>query len=240
MLFRSLVSCIVIVLFCGGFLGWAALAPLQSAAIAIGELGVETNRKTVKHLEGGIIAAILVKDGQRVTAGQTLLRLDRTRARASLEQVRPRFFGALALEARLIAERDGASEIRFPTRLLSAVDLTDAKMALAGEQNIFDTRRRAVRNRTAIIYQRIAQLEEEIVGLEGQAEAESTELALIAEELRAQERLVERKLAGEGRTIQLRRQAARINGDRARHQAAISRVRQSIAEQRLKIGRAHV
>ena len=92
------VGLFVIALFFGALGGWAAVAPLESAAIAPGVLRVESNRKTIQHLEGGIIAEILVADGDRVSAGQTLLRLDETQARATLEQLKTRYHatGALA------------------------------------------------------------------------------------------------------------------------------------------------
>jgi len=105
----------IVVAFFGG---WAALAPLASASIAPGVVGVDTKRKTIQHLEGGIVGEILVSEGDRVRAGQVLIRLDETRPRASLELLRGRQLAAMAFEARLIAERDGANTVQFPEALL--------------------------------------------------------------------------------------------------------------------------
>ena len=95
---------VVIVVFFGGLGAWSWLAPLESAAIAPGVLGVEGERKTVAHLEGGIVREILVSEGERVSAGDTLLVLDATRARAGLSLLEGQYRSALALEARLRAE----------------------------------------------------------------------------------------------------------------------------------------
>ena len=125
---------LVTVLFFVGLGSWAIVAPLQSASLAPGVLTVESNRKTIQHLEGGIIAQILVSDGDRVTAGQPLLRLDETQPRAMLDQHRARYHAALALAARLIAERDGLESIPFPQELLAAPLHDKAADAMRGEK----------------------------------------------------------------------------------------------------------
>ena len=103
----------IILVFFVGLGSWAAVAPLQSAAIAPGVLNVESNRKTIQHLEGGIVAELLVSEGQQVLAGQTLLRLDATQSGASVAQLKNRYVSLKAQEARLIAERDGNETIVF-------------------------------------------------------------------------------------------------------------------------------
>ncbi len=95
----------------GGFGLWASLAPIDSAAVAPGLVAVEFNRKTVQHLEGGIVRDILVREGDRVAPGDLLVRLDDTQALAQLEIARSQYLSSRALEARLIAERDGFREI---------------------------------------------------------------------------------------------------------------------------------
>ena len=103
----------VVVSFVVGFLAWGSLATLDGAAIANGVVGIDGKRKTVQHLEGGIVRAILVRDGDRVEAGQVVVELDRIKAEAGLELVRGRYLSARASEDRLRAERDGAARIDF-------------------------------------------------------------------------------------------------------------------------------
>ena len=230
-----LVGGALIGLFFGGLGAWATLAPLDSAAIASGVLSVEGNRKTIQHLEGGIVAGIEVREGDVVEAGQVLLRLDETQSRAILEQLRTRHQAASALEARLIAERDGRTQIDFPAELTAGDPHPKIAETLVGETNIFAARRQSLDGQAAILEQRVAQYQEEIEGLEGQIVAESTQLKLLREELEAQETLVEQKLTGTQRLLELRREEAEIAGNRSRHIASIARVKQSIAEEKLKI-----
>jgi multidrug efflux pump subunit AcrA (membrane-fusion protein) len=173
--------------FLVGFLAWAALAPLDSAAVAQGRISVEGNVKTVSHLEGGIARDILVTEGATVAAGAVLIRLDDTKARAALELVRGREIAALATEARLVAERDGQAEIAFPSRLLG--ELADAKVrqAIVGQASIFAARRGELEQQTAIFDKRVAVLQEEIAGLEGEIKAANRQLELLREELADQE-----------------------------------------------------
>ena len=113
---RNLGYLIVIMVFVF-FGGWSVLAPLGSAALAPGSVTVEGYRKTVQHLEGGIVKAILVRDGDTVSKGQVLIELDDTSSRAQLGTLRGQLYSALAREARLIAERDGKATVTYPAVL---------------------------------------------------------------------------------------------------------------------------
>ncbi len=225
----------VVVAFFGGIGGWAAVATLESAAIAPGVVTVASNRKTVQHLEGGIVGEILVRDGDEVTAGQVLIRLDETRPRATLELLRGRRRSAAALEARLVAERDGDDSVRFPDWLLDEGDDPEVRAVVEGEMSIFVARARTLASQVAVLGQRIAQFGEEITGLEGQLAAEDTQLALIAEEMTAVEVLLEKGLERKPRLLALQRRAAEIEGSRSANLAAIARARQNIGEARLRI-----
>ena len=105
---------VVVAAMVAGLTAWSVLAPLQSAAVAPGSVSVEFNRKTIKHLEGGIVRRILVAEGETVRAGQLLIELDTTQARAQLELLRGRRAAATARYARLAAERDRHDRIRIP------------------------------------------------------------------------------------------------------------------------------
>jgi len=222
---------VVIVVFFGGFGSWAAVAPLQSAAVAPGVLNVESRRKTIQHLEGGIVADIMVAEGDSVTAGQPLIRLDPIQARSLLTQLRIRFQTLRAQEARLTAERDGHDKVDFDYDR----DNAEIASAVAGEIRIFEARLKAMQSEQAILNNRIAQFREEMTGLDGQIRAQTVQLGLIDQELKAQEKMFERKLVSMQRVIELKRERSEIVGDRNQQQAAIARIKQSIAEEKLKI-----
>lgn len=222
---------VIVLVFFGGLGSWAAIAPLQSAAVAPGVLNVESQRKTIQHLEGGIVAEILVAEGDGVVAGQALIRLDPVQARSLMTQLRIRHQTLKAQEARLLAERDGRATMDFE------YDREDAEIsnAVAGEIRIFEARRAAMDSEKAILNNRIAQLREEMTGLQGQIGAQTQQLSLIDEELTAQEKMFERQLVSMQRMIELKRERSEIVGDRNQQRAAIARIKQSIDEEKLKI-----
>jgi len=225
----------VIAVFFGGFLGWAALAPLGSAAIAVGIVSVESNRKTVQHLEGGIVGRILVKDGDTVAAGQVLVVLDETQPRASLDLLRVRVLAANALKYRLMAERDNAAAIRFPEQLTARH--SDPKVAeiIAGQVNILAARRDAQAGQVAILKQQINQLSEEINGLKGMIGSENTRIKLIGEEITDLSGLVQKGLAPRRQLRALQRRQAEIEGSMSQNRSRIAEAMQTIAQTRLQI-----
>ena len=226
---------VVIALFFGAFGAWAVFAPLESAAIAQGVLGVSGKRKTVEHLEGGIVADILVEEGDRVAAGQTLVVLDDTRARASFSLLQGQRRSVAALKARLEAERDGLPQVRYPEWLRQAVMEDGADDFLSTQDRIFEARARSLGNRTAIYNQRIAQLREEATGLKEEIEAQDRYIGLLEEEIGGISGLVKKGLEGKQRLLTLERRKAEIEGRRAQNRALIARVEQRVGETRLTI-----
>ena len=226
---------VVIALFFGAFGAWAVFAPLESAAIAPGVLGVSGKRKTVQHLEGGIVADILVEEGDRVAAGQTLIVLDDTRARSSFSLLQGQHRSAAALKARLEAERDGLPEVRYPDWLRKAVTEDDADDFLSTQDRIFQARARSLGNRTAIYEQRIAQLHEEATGLKEEIKAQDRQIGLLEEEIDSIRELVEKGFEGKQRLLSLARRKAEVEGRRAQNRARIARVEQRVGETRLTI-----
>lgn len=229
------IGLIIALLFFGGVGGWATLAPLNAAAIAMGTVKVEGNRKTVQHLEGGIVGEILVRDGDTVTAGQPLIRLDVTRPEAELSLLRGRLAASVAQEARLKAERDGAPAIDFPTWLLDQSGDSEISETLFGQLAIFDARGVALQTQRAVLAQSEAQLSEEIRGLRAEIAAQEQQLELINEEIAGQEILTEKGLARKEKILALKREKAQISGARGQNLASIARARQSISEARLRI-----
>ena len=221
-----------------GFGVWAVQAPLESAAIAGGAIEAESSRKTVQHLEGGIVARILTKDGAEVTAGQVLIRLDDTKARATVQVLQGQLWDAQAREARLLAERDGRDTIQFPLALRQAAkNNSNPELAeiIAGQVKIFDTRRKLQESRIEVIQQRKAQTEREIVGLHFQEEAAKKRAAIIKEEVSVIAPLVAKGLQTRPRLLQLEREQAEIDGRRGDTLAQISRAEQSVGESQAMI-----
>ena len=224
---------VIVGVFFFGFGGWAALAPLNSAAIAPGTVTVESSRRKVQHLEGGIVGQILIKDGDRVERGKTLIRLDETQPRANLELFVARKMSAIALEARLVAERDKEDHVIFPDWLLNLGD--KSANTIVGQQTIFESRKAAINGKTAVLRQRNQQFHQEIKGLEGQIAAETRQLELIDEELADVSMLVKKGLARKPRLLGLKREKANIEGSRSQNTAAVARIGQSIHETGLRV-----
>jgi HlyD family type I secretion membrane fusion protein len=188
----------------GGFGTWASIAPLTSAAIAPATVVVDSNRKSVQHLEGGVIREILVRDGDVVEAGQVLLQLDGASVRAALASLQPMLTTNQAQKARLRAERDGLDAIgSFENLVVEAETDPATAQILAGQQRIFETRRNALLGEKALNANRLAQSRQRLAGLERQLAVKEREMALMARELADQ-----RSLLGKGYTTQRRVAAA--------------------------------
>jgi membrane fusion protein, type I secretion system len=222
-----------LVLVVGGFFGfltWAALAPLRSAAIAPGTIVADSRNKAIQHLEGGIIREVLVREGAIVAAGDVLVRLDSANAEANLGRLESARRAALAQAARLVTERDDAEAVQFPAELTASATDAETGDALKGQQALFETRRTAYESERGIVQQRIAQYEREIEGIQAQVASLEKQLALTQEELASVRSMVERNLEGRPRLLALERQAAALDGERGEHVAEIARARQNIAE----------
>ena len=184
---------IVAVMF-GGLGSWAALAPLSGAVIAPGVVTVYSKRKTVQHLEGGIVAEIVVHDGDHVESGQLLIRLEDTRARAGLMIVEGRLDLLRARKARLTAERDAMTQIAFPAALLARKENPDVAGILRGERELFAARRTAVQGEIDILTQRIDQLKDQIRGLTAQQKSKAQQIELIEDEVVGLRKLFEKEI----------------------------------------------
>lgn len=227
---------LVLAAFVAGFGAWAGLAPLSSAAIARGEVEVESNRKTVQHLEGGIIREILVDEGDLVEAGQALVMLDTTEAEATAESLRGQLTALRALESRLIAERDGLEQVSFPAELEDRRARDDeVAEILDGQETIFASRRAARSGRIDILTQRVGQLRALIDAYRAQEESSRAQIALVGEELEGVRELYEKGLELRPRLLKLEREAERLNGMLGEYQGQIARAQEAIGESRLQI-----
>ncbi len=186
---HQLVGLAVVGLLVGVVGSWAATTSISGAVIAPGTLVVDTNVKKVQHPTGGIVGEILARDGDHVTAGQVVLRLDDTMTRASLAIVTKGLTEFYARKARLEAERDGADAIVIPDELAARSNEKDVAHVVNGAQRLFELRKSARVGQKERLQQRVEQLNQEIVGLEAQAKAKSKEIKLIKTELSGARRL---------------------------------------------------
>jgi HlyD family type I secretion membrane fusion protein len=219
----------LVVLFFFGFIGWAAVAPLQSALVAPGIVVVETHRKQIQHLEGGIVKEILVQDGQMVKAGQPLIRLDSTQAATALQQIQDEQDELTAQEARLVAERDGAPVVHFPLELLARGNEPKVAESILGEQTAFDNQKASIRQQTEILNEKKAEDARAIEGFQAQIAADDTQIALIQREADAVGKMVAKGLEPTAKLLDLQRTQADIAGQRGD-------LVQKIAQQKLDSG----
>lgn len=225
----------VFALVFGVFGVWSAFAPLDSAAIAPGQVVVDSNRQTIQHLEGGIIQDILVKDGDQVTAGQPIVNLSEIAARSRLQLLRGQFLAARAKEARLLAERDGTTKINWPKEVLAAKDQPEIADIIDTQTRLIISRDRAINGQIDILNQKIKQYDEEIDGLSSQEKSTVSQLGYIKEEADVVEKLVKQGNAQRPRLLALRRHEAELQGRRGEYLSMIARANQSIMEARLEI-----
>ena len=212
--------------------GWGSIAKLSGAVVAPGLVVIDSNSKKVQHQQGGIVGEILVKNGARVTAGDTLIRLDATQTRASLAIINSQLTELLGRKARLAAERDDLATISFPTDYEGSPEMT---RVMAGEVRLFEARRAAANGQKAQLGERIKQSEEEIKGLEVQNKAKSRELELIHEEFNRINDLFKRKLMPVNRVLSIQRDEARIGGEVGTLVSQIAKLGGQMAESRLQI-----
>lgn len=214
-----------------GTLGlWMLFAQLESAALAPGKITVDTNRKTIQHLEGGIVKKIYVHEDSQVKKGDLLIALEDTKARVSLELLREQANSLRALEARLLAERDKTTTIQFSDALKQQQNDPKAKKIMEGQIAIFNANNQSFNDQLSILKQRIAQLEKEIESTQAQASSDNKQLKLIEEEIEAVAYLEKQKLIAKPRLLALQREEARLIGNRDENLGQVERLKQKIGE----------
>jgi epimerase transport system membrane fusion protein len=221
-----------------GLGGWAAFAPLNSAAVAPAVVKVEGNRKSVQHLEGGIVKELRVREGDKVATEQTLILLDDTQARAAVDVFSKQYDELTAQEARLIAERDGAAAVQFPQALIARRAEPDVAAIIAGQTNLFKSRRTTLTGTVEVLRKKISQTQEQIVGLEGQAAAYKRQLQSTHNENNGLRDLFKKGYVPRQRMLELERSEAALEGQIAEVSANILRARQSIEEVNVQIVQA--
>lgn len=238
------VGCAIAAAFFILFLGWAAVARLDQAAYAQGEVTVESHRQTVQHKEGGIISALNVKEGQKVQEGEVLIRMAGADARAQEAALAAQVYGLKAQQARLRAEQFGAASITWPAEFstLTGADLTEAQNAMKVQQTQFQTRQAALVAQKNVLRQKASELGEQVKGLQRQIEATDEQNRLIGEELEGVKSLAAEGFAPQTRVRSLERNQAELSGQRGQYAAGIAQAQQQEGEtqlQALQLDRQH-
>ena len=225
----------VVVILAGGLGGFSATQQFSGALIAPGQIVVESNVKKVQHPTGGVVGEVRARDGDRVKAGDIVVRLDDTVTKANLAIVTKNLDAALARAARLEAEQRGFDKIKFPPQLLARAEDPDAAAVMASETKLFEVRVNGRVGQKAQLRERITQLNDEIAGLTAQEKAKDQESALVEKELAGVRQLYEQRLVQLSRLTTLERDAARLNGERAQYIAAMAQAKGKITETELQI-----
>jgi HlyD family secretion protein len=231
---RLSIGILVVALLAGGIGGWAATTSLAGAVIVPGTVVVDTSSKKIQHPVGGIVGEIRVADGDHVTAGALLVRLDDTVTRANLEVITKQLDEIAIRQGRLKAERDNAERLIVPDTLARRTVEPMVREMIAGETSLFESRRAARIGQKAQLDERVAQLREEIEGLAGQRTANENQRSLIERELAGVSDLYAKNLVPIGRLNALRRDASRLDGEHAQLTATLAQARGKIAETELQ------
>jgi len=218
----------------GGTVLWSALAPLSSAVVASAVVKVDSSRKKIQHQEGGVIKEIHVRDGSQVRVGDVLIRLDETRADASRGVLQTQLDAALALQARLTAERDELPSIHWPAELRERTQEPRVAELLEAQETQFKARRSSLTGQLDIIDKQVAATQSEIQGLIGQRGAKEALLASLRTELAGLTDLLSKGMVEKTKYRNIEREIARIDGERAEHTYSIAAARSSIGERELQ------
>ena len=223
---------IFVFLLCGG---WSYWAPLGSAALAPGIIKVEGSHKTVQHLEGGIVKAIHVHNGDMVEKGQVLIELEDTSSKAQLQILRGQFFAALAKEARLIAERDGKAAVHYPESLAGETDDLRAHEAMQVQNRAFFVRNHSRNGEVAILKEQRKQLADQIAGYQSQKDSQFSLANSLSAELGDMRAMLAKGYVKKPDVNELERRLAEAQGNYGRLSANITEAQARMGEVALKI-----
>ncbi|MBR1126687.1 HlyD family type I secretion periplasmic adaptor subunit [Bradyrhizobium iriomotense] len=227
----ALAGWVIVAVFFGGIGAWALTAPLNGAVVANAVVKVEGNRKSVQHLDGGIVKELRVREGDKVRSGDLLIVLDETQARAEYEVLTQQWAVLRATEVRLLTELDHGSELVMPSDLKARSEDPYLKSVWNGQVSQFESRRAALEGQRSVIREKINQLGSQIVGAQAQVKSFTDQINSVHSEAKDIAPLVERGLIARPRILQLERTAYGLEGQIADSNANIAKARQAIAEQ---------
>ena len=218
-----------------GFLGWAALAPLDKGVAVSGKVMVSGHRKVVQHPSGGIVERIDVRDGDKVAAGQVLIRLKETPLLGQAQSLRSQFYGSLASEARLNAERDGVASVSFPVELTALAAEPELASNLALQRQLFDSRRQALLLDQQGIDESIAGAEAQLRGVRDSQASKVLQRTALAEQLQGLRELAREGYIPRNRLLDSERVYAQVLGSISEDYGRIGQLQRQVLEMRLKI-----
>lgn len=217
----------VLVLVLGG---WAATASISGAVIAPGQIVVRSNAKKVQHLEGGIVLELNVENGQRVRAGEVIMRLDPSEPRARLAIIVAQWAELEVELKRLEAERDGHSILEVPSELLNWMLKPELERIFDSQQKLIVSRLEVVAGKKRQLAEQVNQIKNQISGMEAQLEGRKRQLSIAAAELETMQGLLKDGLVQKNRVLELERELASVDGDIGRLVAEIAKLRGSVSE----------
>jgi len=231
----ALTGWLIIVLFFGGLGGWAVTAPLHGAVVGNAVIKVEGNRKSIQHLDGGIVKEMRVREGDRVISGDLLIVLDETQARAEYDVLSQSYVVLRATEARLLTELDRQPAMNMPDDMKERSNDAYVRSVWNGQLSQFESRRAAIEGQRSVIREKINQLGSQIIGGEAQVKSYTDQITSVQAEAENIRPLVEKGLIARPRILQLERTAFGLEGQIADANANIAKARQAIAEQQQQI-----
>lgn len=221
----------------GGLFLWSILAPIDGAVIAPGQVSVESNRKTIQHLEGGVVREILVRENQMVAQGEVLVRLDSVITQANLARVDSQLAELYARRTRLLAARDGAVALGITAGVPEVLASAMFRAMLDGQRELFAARKATLARQIELLEERITQQRQRITGLHAQRTSIAAQLVLIEDELESVRGLYEKGFAPLTRLRALERESERLNGERGALSASLAEADSVIIEAQLEIER---
>lgn len=227
------VGMLVLLLGLGGFGGWAFTANLAVAVVAPGHVAVESFRRTVQHLEGGIVREILVADGDRIEAGQPLVVIDDTRARTQLRVARAQYLVGRATELRLLAEQRGDDALLIPDEL-TVSDLPRVQEVLAVQRALFAARRESLRGTLEALDEQAIQLQRQIEGLEEMVRINEQHADSLREEAADLRNLFSKGMVNNQRLREVERDLLELLSEIASRRAEIARLGSQVSESRMQ------
>ena len=214
----------------GGFLLWASLAPLDEGVPTQGMVTLDTKRKTVQHLSGGIVKEVLVKEGQQVKEGDPLMRLDGAVAKANYEAVRQRYLGFRAMQSRLFAEQAGLDRINFHPDVNAAANDPLIKQQILTQQQLIQARRAALTAELQAIEESMQGFKEQFNSYQNILVQRRNQLSLLTEELNNTKGMVKEGYAPRNRQLELERMVSESNASIADLTGNSLRITRQIAE----------
>ena len=226
---------LVVVLFFGALGLWSVFGHISGAVVAPGKIKIETERKTVQHLEGGIVDAILVREGEEVRAGQPLIILESVQIDANASMLQKQLVAQSAAQIRLTAEKDLKDALQWPEDLRRLAENSHSADVLDNEERIFTARRDALNAQISLLNTQLAQLDAQVAGFDDQVKAEQAIIGTLNEELRAKRQLYKERYLEKSQILELERTLASHQGNRGRLKQSIAEAKQRAAELNLRI-----